>query len=442
MCSFLCSNKQINDIEKVNHYLKLRGNDNTNVIHKDDFTFIHNLLHITGEKTIQPFIKDDIYCLYNGEIYNFQEFGDYKSDGQCLIPLYKKYGIDFIKHLDGEYAIALMDFKLNRLIISTDLFSTKPLFIGVNYKENQFGICSYYRPLETIGFDYIEKIRANNTMYSLNDFCTYHTRPVYNWDLRQEKTRYHEWINAFEKSITKRTQNVGDRLFMGLSSGYDTGAILCELLKQNVNFKSYTIMGTAENLGHMQKRWKMIKDKKSLDWDDDIMKESQEYITNHIEQYKYKVHSTARDYNEFGVELKDDSGAFKLAYLCKFVSQDKKKIGLSGMGADEIFSDYSVKLGTPYYDHSNFGRRFPEDLHTMFPWASFNGSTMESYLMKDEYIAGSYNLEMRYPFLDKAVVQEFLWLTPELKNQFYKAPLHYYMKSNNFPFSCNEKVGF
>ena len=55
-------------------------------------TFIHNLLSITGNFTIQPFIENNIICLYNGEIYNY---GDYKSDGECLIPLYKKHGFDF-----------------------------------------------------------------------------------------------------------------------------------------------------------------------------------------------------------------------------------------------------------------------------------------------------------------------------------------------------------
>ncbi len=228
---------------------------------------------------------------------------------------------------------------------------------------------------------------------------------------------------------------------MGLSSGYDTGAILCEILKQKVNIKTYTIVGTAENIGHLQKRWKLINNKKSLEWNDDIQEDMQDYITKNIEQYLYKIHSTQRAYNEFDIKLMDDSGAYKLAWLCRHAKEDGKKIGLSGMGADELFSDYGI-FKKSYYDHSNFNGIFPDDLNTIFPWASFNGSSMESYLMKDEYIGGSYNLEMRYPFLDREVVQEFLFLKAELKNIFYKSPLHAYMKANNFPFSTNEKIGF
>ena len=39
--------------------------------------------------------------------------------------------------------------------------------------------------------------------------------------------------------------------------------------------------------------------------------------------------------------------------------------------------------------------------------------------MKEEIIGGSHGIEQRYPFLDKEVVQEFLWLKPELKNKYF-----------------------
>ena len=40
------------------------------------------------------------------------------------------------------------------------------------------------------------------------------------------------------------------------------------------------------------------------------------------------------------------------------------------------------------------GGLFPEDLSTIFPWASFYGSTMVSYLAKEEYVAGSYGINV------------------------------------------------
>ena len=144
MCSILCTNKDIKDYDDVNHYLKFRGPDDTSII-KDDvnnFTFLHNLLSMTGDFTKQPFCEDNIVCLYNGEIYNYKEFGDYKSDGLCLIDLYKEYGVEFVKKLDGEFAILLMDFNKDLILMATDIFKTKPLFYSND--DCDFG-CSTYR---------------------------------------------------------------------------------------------------------------------------------------------------------------------------------------------------------------------------------------------------------------------------------------------------------
>ena len=61
--------------------------------------------------------------------------------------------------------------------------------------------------------------------------------------------------------------------------------------------------------------------------------------------------------------------------------------------------------------------------------------------MKEEMVAGAYGIETRYPFLDFKVIQEFLWLDIELKNQIYKAPLSNYLKINNYP-NHKKKLGF
>jgi hypothetical protein len=62
--------------------------------------------------------------------------------------------------------------------------------------------------------------------------------------------------------------------------------------------------------------------------------------------------------------------------------------------------------------------------------------------MKEEHVSGSHGVEGRYPFLDRDVVQEFLWLSADQKNQFYKVPLHQYMTKHKFPFDECAKVGF
>ena len=70
---------------------------------------------------------------------------------------------------------------------------------------------------------------------------------------------------------------------------------------------------------------------------------------------------------------------------------------------------------------------------------------MENYLKGDEYVGGCFGFETRYPFCDKDLIQEFLWLNRNLKNSYrgcgYKPPLLYYLDKEKFPFHIR-KLGF
>jgi len=212
---------------------------------------------------------------------------------------------------------------------------------------------------------------------------------------------------------------------------------------QNINFTTYTVVGT-ENENTLRNRFNLMEGKAEYNI---LTKQSSEigvahkFIENNTEPFKYVTYSNSSDYNEFWLSLIDDNGANHLSHVCSNAIKDGKKIFLSGQGADEIFSDYGFG-GIKKYKHSNFGGLFPNDLKTIFPWPSFFGSSMESYLAKEEYVAGAYGIEARYPFLDINVIQEFLWLKPELKNLHYKSVLYTYLTENNFPFNENEKIGF
>jgi asparagine synthetase B (glutamine-hydrolysing) len=175
-----------------------------------------------------------------------------------------------------------------------------------------------------------------------------------------------------------------------------------------------------------------------------------EWLNRNVEEFLYRTYTIRSDYNEFNLRIHDDNGSSGLTSVCLMAENDKNinnsilqknKIMLSGQGADELFSDYGHN-GQSKYLHSNFGGLYPQDLKSIFPWPSFFGSSMTSYLCKEEYIAGNHGFEARYPFLDKQVVQEFLNLTCELKNSRYKSVLDNYLTINNFPFARDQKIGF
>ena len=448
MCSFLITNINNFDLKIVNYFLKFRGPDNTNKFIFQNFVFIHNLLHITGEKTIQPFKKNNIICLYNGEIYNYKNISTelnlkIKSDGECLIPLYEKYGTNFIKYLDGEFAIALFDFEKNHFILSTDVFSTKPLWIGIN--DNNIGISTYESSLLRLDLKQTSKLLPNTTyIFNINNFKLLEEKRVFTFDLNNQiKKNYDDWCVQFINSVRKRSENFNSEIFVGLSSGYDSGSICCALNLLNKKYNSFTIPAK-ENMNTINKR--NILNKKCNSETLILTKKEFNEIKNDLKENSEKFKNCGVDGYKF---LIDDKAAVGLSKICNIAKKKGNNIYLSGQGSDEIYSDYGFN-GKKFYGHSCFGGRYPLNLNDILKnnpketmiWKSFYGGTQYNYLNKEEIVSGRHGIEGRYPFLDKNLVQEFLWLTPELKNKNYKAPLHYFMNKHNYPFDVGKKLGF
>ena len=399
MCGILVYREKGN-----NDYIRRRGKVEN---HKkvNEYTFVHSLLPVTGNLTLQPFIKDDIVCVYNGEIYN-QPFE--KSDGEVLIPLYQKHGILFAKQLDGEFAIALYDFKSDLALFITDPFGTKPLWRNglecASYKSGVGGVALNPNTIEGI------VISTGKVIFSYK----YH-----NWDWNQHKETYDDWISAFEKAIKKRAK---DGCFIGLSSGYDSGAISNELVKQGVKFKAYSVFNN-ENVSVIKKRSETVPEFEEIIPEFSKLKEE---LKEKVEDVFYKFSSEKL--------ITDDIASVGLAAICKKANQEGRVVCLSGQGADEIIGDYRL-----YPKQSCFGGVFPLVIEE---WENFTGGFQRDYLNKEEYVGGAYAIETRYPFLDTELVQEFLWLKPDLKNEFYKAPLREYLIRNNVPFNEGIKRGF
>jgi|ETNvirenome_6_85_1030632.scaffolds.fasta_scaffold46935_2 asparagine synthase (glutamine-hydrolysing) len=444
MCSILFSSRNIDNLDFVNERIQKRGPDYTGLYKHKNYSFVHNLLSITGEFTKQPFKENEIVCMFNGQIYNYKDFGNYESDGECLIPLYEKYGDEFVKKLDGEFVILLADFKNDILLVSTDIFSTKPLYMAADDVDD-FGFSSYASPLQRMDFKNIYKIPANKTyIFKLSKLELIKELSVIDFDLNQHKDNFDDWNKAFSNSMTKRATNIREHLYLGLSSGYDSGVIACELFNRKIPYKVYTVAGR-EHPDILNDRHNIIKEfaeVETLDIRED-RERCRQHIHNNIDPFRFNIYTTDKSKYDryFNANLHDDYGAIGLTYICEHAKKDNRKIYLSGQGADEIFADYG-HAGESKGRHSETGGVFPEDLSSIFPWPNFFESSQEAFLVKEEYIAGAFGLETRYPFLDRDVVQEFLWLKPELKNKHYKSVLHNYLVENSFPFEENTKRGF
>jgi asparagine synthase (glutamine-hydrolysing) len=106
----------------------------------------------------QPISNDmgTVWAMFNGEIYNFVELraelarqGYHfrtKSDTEVILRAYEYYGLNFVNHLRGMFAIALWDAKQERLVLARDRVGKKPLFYGIN--RNQLAFASEIKALQ------------------------------------------------------------------------------------------------------------------------------------------------------------------------------------------------------------------------------------------------------------------------------------------------------
>ena len=472
-CSFLVANYNLSShhtavqISFANEVQKLRGPDATNLDFAEGWSFLHNLLSMTGELTLQPFISrgrsGPVVALFNGEIYNYRELAleltgspdTFLSDGPVLLPAYKRWGTNFVRRLHGEFSLVLIDFVVRKVIISADVFGTKPLWwatwqesgMGAVGKETgwRFLAASYESALIRLGAPAEARRMAEPNQALVLGFSRLgrvslrKTVELRLWDLRQYKNSTADWVSAFRRAVGMRTRGVKHRLFIGLSSGYDSGAIMLALKLQRMPVLAYAIRGV-EDLSVVRERARLCKGLATVTLvrlDHRSFREAHEWLRQKCEVYAYRFEARR------GELLTDDEAATGMSMILTKVRQKGGLIYLSGSGSDEIISDYAMN-GRAIYPHSCFRGIFPVDLSrdSFFPWCSFYHGSQRAFLMKEELTSGAHGIEGRYPFLDPDVVQEFLWLSPRLKNSEYKRPVADFLRAHQFPNAWKVKLGF
>lgn len=418
MCGFGVSN--VKGLDAVNRYCKRRGPDYTNYTKVNEVWFIHNLLKTQRNSRPQPYSKNDIHLVFNGDIYNYSS-----SELETILEAYVEYGPYYASKLDGEFAICIVDFSKNQLVISSDVFGTKPLWYSIN--ESEFCVASYAGQIQSLDMKNPQKISANTTMvFDMSSGELKQKVEVKEFSTKQFKNSYDDWFIAFENSIKKRISGPR-KVFMGLSSGHDSGAIASKLSELDVDFKCFSI-GNNEDHDVLLERYL------SMNLDVDMVSVDKELY----DMYHKRLYSDFEDIPEFNFKVW--ASTVGLSIICDYAKKQDHVVYLSGSGADEIISDYGYN-GKKIMNNSEFGGLFPEDLNEVYPWKNFFGGVMEENLMRDEYVAGNHGIQTRYPFLDTQVVQEFLYLSPKLKNSKYKSVITEYLEQADVPVS-EHKTGF
>jgi len=240
------------------------------------------------KKGIYPLTNEnkDIFLVFNGEIYNFQKIREIleakghffrtRCDGEVMVHAYEEYKENFLKLLNGMFAVCIYDSKAKELIIARDRVGIKPLYYyyrkghlvfaseiksilelnSIKREVNLSALNQYfalrYNPGEDTLFQGIKKLLPGHYIrFSLEDKTMIVSKY---WDINIEEGGRKESLASYEKKLFEllkdsvKKQLISDvPLGAYLSGGLDSSAIVMMMSlirkeeKSNAPIRTYSV---------------------------------------------------------------------------------------------------------------------------------------------------------------------------------------------------------
>jgi len=414
------SNKDFDLIKKEFQKGKIRGPENTELLKINNTYIGFHRLAINGlnDKSNQPFHINNIYCICNGEIYNYKSLAhDYNiilttdSDCEIIIQLYIKFGIEkTIKLLDGVFSFFIYDTNINKFFIGRDPHGVRPLYYF--NENNTFGFASDLKVLYNLcdhksnihnftPSHYFYITQDNNTIYF--DKLNYYRLPDYNLTINNNNNDfndlniiYNNIVDILKKSVHKRVIDTCERpIACLLSGGLDSSliaALVNDYLKNN-NKKLATF-----SIG--------LKDSEDLKYAkivaQHINSEHTEIILSEDEFFDSIPHVIYDIESYDTTTIRASVGNYLIGKYIK--NNTDYKVIFNGDGADELMGGYLYFRKCPNFSEFNIEcKRLLENINRF------------DVLRSDKSIS-SHGLEPRTPFLDKNFVDYYICINNKLKH--------------------------
>ena len=183
MCGFVgCFGKVDERLKDSGLSIIHRGPDEQKYSEGADWSIQFNRLSIIdlSKKAMQPFSFDGVDVYLNGEIYNYielrekyrKEFSPITSSDVEIVPyLYKKFGIDFLNHLNGMFSMVIIDNLNGKKYLIRDRFGKKPLYY---YQKNDF----VYFSSEIKAFNNLIKLELDKENFAINFIANLNPEPL------------------------------------------------------------------------------------------------------------------------------------------------------------------------------------------------------------------------------------------------------------------------
>ena len=396
--------------KKIRH----RGPDWSGIFQNDKVIFSHERLAIVDPTSgKQPlFSKDGNFVLaVNGEIYNHKElraeFPDYpfltESDCEVIIPLYQKYGKDFLEKLNGIFAFSLYDIAKDEYLISRDHMGIVPLYMGWDSHGN-FYVASELKALEGV-CNKIEEFKPGHLLYSKDgeELQQWYKRDWEEFDNVKDNTTD---ISAIKKGLEDavKRQLMSDVPYgVLLSGGLDSSiiaAVTAKFARQRIETDD------------TQEAWypRLHSFAVGLEGSPDLAaaRKAADHIGSAHHEVKYTIQEgldAIKDviYHLETYDVTTIRASTPMYLLARVIKSMGIKMVLSGEGSDELFGGYL------YFHKAPSAQAFHEEnvrklgkLH-LYDCLRANKSLM------------AWGIEGRVPFLDKEFMDVAMTINPKDK---------------------------
>lgn len=314
----------------------------------------------------QPIHNEDktIWTVLNGEIYNFESMRQQlehlghafytRSDTEVIVHAYEEFGEDFVRHLNGMFALAIWDDRKKTLLIARDRIGIKPLF----YAETDASLVFASELKVMLTHPLIDR---KVDLVSLNEYLTYEYVPTPRsmirgvkklppghmmsvqhgrveitpyWDIRLERSEVgRKSVVEYERELEARLFDVVRKELVSdvpvgvlLSGGLDSSAItLAAARAYHGTIKTFT--AAFEDPSFDESRYaRIVADTVGTDHHEFLMRASD--LLDLIPKL-----------GELVDEPLGDSSFVPTYLICRFARQHVK-VALGGDGGDELFAGY------------------------------------------------------------------------------------------------------
>lgn len=316
--------------------------------------------------------------------HHFQTFGE----AELLLHLYEDLGNDFLKNVDGVYALAIRTAD-HRLVIARDRLGQMPLYLG--RLPEAILLASEFKAFTGITSDYGEfpiNTMAEYDLTTLQLIRESHIHAAWQWpteqilDIESAKRRIR---SILERAVAKRLGNETTGVY--LSGGLDSSIIAALAARVRPSLHTFAVgYGDSEDLKHAQLCA-------------DLMG-----TTHHEYRYDLKemldvLPTVIRHLESFDAALVRSSVPNFL--LARLASDFVSKV-LSGEGADELFCGYS-------YMHQLSQASLRQELLDILETLGNTG------LQRGDRMSMSAGLVADVPFLDQEMIELALQLPLTMK---------------------------